>query len=179
MGVPHARSSAAISGGGSAARRGASGARGGSWRAGASRRRSSGSGALGFVRLASGYSFKSLRKDIAATNKGNMKALKHAIKHTTFFGGAGNLGGGVSGTVVLPRAGKYIVFNFGGNLPKAGPTLPAYQTWDVGVMGAIRVRPQIRPGGGAGRLPADESSRRRGRGLGVGAAAMEKRFSGA
>jgi len=84
------------------------------------------SATLGFVRFARGYSFKSFHRDLAAMNKGNMKALKRAIKHTTFYGGAGDLGSGaVRGTVVLPKAGSYTVYNFGGNLPKKGPTLHA------------------------------------------------------
>jgi hypothetical protein len=81
---------------------------------------------LGFVRFADGYSFKKFQKDLAATNKGDMTALTRAIKHTTFYGGAGDLGAGsVSGTVVLPKAGSYMAYNFGGNLPKAGPVLHA------------------------------------------------------
>jgi hypothetical protein len=81
---------------------------------------------LAFVRFTKGYTFKSFRKDLAGTNKGNMKALKHAIKHTTFLGGAGSIGpGGASGTVVLPTAGAYTVYNFGGKLPKSPLTLHA------------------------------------------------------
>lgn len=81
---------------------------------------------LGFVRFAKGYDFKHFRKDLVAMTKGNMKALKRAIKHTTFLGGAGDLGpAAVRGTVVLPRAGTYTVYNFGGKAPKSPLTLHA------------------------------------------------------
>lgn len=81
---------------------------------------------LGFVRFAKGYDFAHFHKDLVAMNKGNMKALKRAIKHTTFLGGAGAIGPqGVKGTVVLPRAGTYTVYNFGGSAPKSPVTLHA------------------------------------------------------
>lgn len=56
-----------------------------------------------------GYDIKDLKKDIAATDKGDMKALKRALGHTTFLGGFEK---GGSGTVVLPKAGDYVVFSF-------------------------------------------------------------------
>jgi hypothetical protein len=81
---------------------------------------------LGFVRFAKGYTFRDFRGDLKASfgPKGNMKALKRAIAHSTFLGGAGAVTGKAStGTVVLPRAGKYTVYNFGGNLPKSPRTI--------------------------------------------------------
>jgi hypothetical protein len=81
---------------------------------------------LGFVRFKKGYGFAKFKHDIRATNHGNMKALKRAIRKTSFFGGAGAIGPrGVSGTVVLPKSGRYTVYNFGGNLPKSPVTLHA------------------------------------------------------
>ena len=56
-----------------------------------------------------GYAFRDFRKDVTAADKGNIKALRHALAHTQFIGG---FEAGGSGTVVLPRAGAYTVFSF-------------------------------------------------------------------
>ncbi|HEU5038851.1 MAG TPA: hypothetical protein VFT70_17725 [Nocardioides sp.] len=80
---------------------------------------------LGFSRFDKGYSFKHFRSDlVTAFSKGDMKRLKNAIRHTSFYGGYGaGPGGTMSGTVVLPRAGTYTLYNFGGNAPKSPLTL--------------------------------------------------------
>ena len=49
------------------------------------------------------------REGLAATDKGDIKALKRALANTTFLGG---FEAGGSGTVVLPKAGDYSVFSF-------------------------------------------------------------------
>jgi hypothetical protein len=82
--------------------------------------------ALGFARLAKHYTYKTFRHDLVGSlRKNNLKGLKRLMSHTTMFGGAGAIApGGVAGTVVLPKAGTYTVFN-SGNLPKRGLTLHA------------------------------------------------------
>ena len=56
-----------------------------------------------------GYDFDDFMKDVAAVDKGNMKALKRALRKTEFLGGVQP---GATGTVVLPKAGNYTVFSF-------------------------------------------------------------------
>ena len=68
-----------------------------------------GAGAAEIVMFKRGYDAKDLATDIAATDKGDIKALKRALKNTTFLGG---FEAGGSGTVVLPKAGDYSVFSF-------------------------------------------------------------------
>jgi hypothetical protein len=82
---------------------------------------------LGFARFGKGYNFKHFRSDLVdALSKGDMKSLKNAIRHTDFYGGYGATPSGtMSGTVVLPRAGTYTVYNFGGKAPKSPLTLTA------------------------------------------------------
>ena len=75
---------------------------------------------LGFVHFAKGYRFREFRSDLKKSFQGDMKALRRAIAHSTFLGGTGApLTGTSSGTVVLPKAGSYTVYNFGGNLPQS------------------------------------------------------------
>jgi hypothetical protein len=66
-------------------------------------------GSAEIVMFKKGYDAKDLAKDIAALDKGDIKALKRALAHTTFLGGFEK---GGSGTVVLPKAGDYSVFSF-------------------------------------------------------------------
>ena len=68
-----------------------------------------GKGAAEIVMFKQGYDAKDLAKDVAATDKGDIKALKRALANTTFLGG---FEAGGSGTVVLPKAGAYSVFSF-------------------------------------------------------------------
>jgi hypothetical protein len=69
----------------------------------------SGKGVAEILMFQDGYEFADFRKDVAASDKGDMKALKRAIARTTFVGGVQP---GSSGTVVLPKAGDYTVFSF-------------------------------------------------------------------
>lgn len=66
-------------------------------------------GSSEIVMFKRGYDAKDLAKDIAALDKGDIKALKRALANTTFLGGFEK---GGSGTVVLPKAGDYSVFSF-------------------------------------------------------------------
>ena len=59
---------------------------------------------VSIVSFARGYTVRDMAKDYAASNKGDMKALKRAIANTTWHGG---LMTGSTGTIVLPRAGTY------------------------------------------------------------------------
>jgi hypothetical protein len=55
-----------------------------------------------------GYDYRDFAKDLAAFEKGSIKALKRALAHTEILGGVQP---GGSGTVVLPKAGDYTVFS--------------------------------------------------------------------
>ncbi len=68
-----------------------------------------GKGTAEIVRFAPGYDYADFAKDVAAVDKGNIKALKRAIAKTKFLGG---FQPGGSGIVVLPKAGDYTVFSF-------------------------------------------------------------------
>ena len=59
---------------------------------------------VSIVSFAKGYTLRELAKDYAASNKGDMSALKRMIANTTWHGG---LMTGGTGTIVLPRAGTY------------------------------------------------------------------------
>lgn len=77
-------------------------------------------GSLSIIRLDRGYSFADYRSDLKSSfSTGDMKPLKRVLNKVTFLGGV-NVGGGETarGTMTLPRAGKYIAYNFG-NLPKS------------------------------------------------------------
>lgn len=87
------------------------------------------SATLGFAHFHKGYSFKHFRSDLGKMDKGDMSGLKNAIRHTDFYGGYGvTPTGTMSGTVVLPKAGKYTLYNFGGRLPEKVLTLTAKGT---------------------------------------------------
>ena len=81
-------------------------------------------GSAAFIRLREGYTFKEFKADVLASfvpGPDGLKALNRAIRHTKFFGGLAAHGGDtVTGTVVLPRAGRYIVYKFS----DAGPANP-------------------------------------------------------
>src|SRR3954451_20350202 len=79
------------------------------------------------IQLHSGYTFDGLRDDIKAfgesygkngPSKSGLKHLNHAIDNITAFGGlyAGK-GTSRNGTLLLPAAGQYVLFNDSGNLP--------------------------------------------------------------
>lgn len=57
-----------------------------------------------------GYDFGDFSKDVGKfERKNDIKALKRAIRHTEILGGVLP---GTSGTIVLPKAGDYVVFSF-------------------------------------------------------------------
>jgi hypothetical protein len=68
-----------------------------------------GRGVAEIVMFDRGYDYGDFRKDIAKVDKGDIKALKHAIAHTQILGG---IEPGGSGTILLPKAGDYTVFSF-------------------------------------------------------------------
>lgn len=87
------------------------------------------SATLGFAHLHKSYSFKHFRSDLGKMAKGDMSGLKNAIRHTDFYGGYSvTPTGTMSGTAVLPKAGKYTLYNFGGKLPEKVLTLTAKGT---------------------------------------------------
>lgn len=69
-----------------------------------------GDASISVVRFAKGYDFKKFTKDYNASNEGDMKALKRIFAKTDFLGG---LEPGATGTITLPKKGKYTVFWFG------------------------------------------------------------------
>ncbi|HEU5033839.1 MAG TPA: hypothetical protein VFT62_03670 [Mycobacteriales bacterium] len=79
-------------------------------------------------RLHKGYTWKDFRADIRAfgksfgpngPSKSGLRHLNHAIDSTDQLGGLdAEAGGSTSGTFLLHRAGRYVVFNDSGNLPK-------------------------------------------------------------
>jgi hypothetical protein len=90
------------------------------------------------ARLKGSYTFKDARTDIkkfsakdgkgpnGSTPKSALKHLNRLINHVDFYGGLDSLPGQTeSGTMVLPKAGTYIVFNDSGNLPKQPHKLTA------------------------------------------------------
>jgi hypothetical protein len=78
-------------------------------------------GTAGFVRFTRGYTFKDFKADVKAANvppPDGLVALRRAIHHSRFFGGvSADHGNTVRGTVVLPRAGRYVLYNFVGPEP--------------------------------------------------------------
>ncbi|PUA80357.1 hypothetical protein C7S10_14610 [Nocardioides currus] len=66
-------------------------------------------GSAEIVMFKGDYDARDLAKDVAASDKGDIKALKRALANTTFLGGFEKNG---TGTVVLPKAGDYSVFSF-------------------------------------------------------------------
>jgi hypothetical protein len=86
------------------------------------------------VSFKKGYSFKALRADLGAfgasigktgtPSKAGLKHLNNAVNHTNLYGGLNaNAGTSLRGTVVLPTAGKYVLYNDSGNLPAQAKTL--------------------------------------------------------
>jgi hypothetical protein len=82
---------------------------------------------MDIVSFKNGYTFKHFRSDLAAfgasegpmgASKSGLKHLNNAVKHLNIYGGLDNLPGSkLTGTVTLPKAGSYTIFNDGGNLP--------------------------------------------------------------
>lgn len=80
------------------------------------------------IQLASGYTWKELRADIAAfgrsfgpngPSKSGLRHFNHALNHVTGYGGLNaSFGSTSTGTLLLPAAGTYYLFNDTGNLPK-------------------------------------------------------------
>jgi len=120
------------------------------------------------VQLHSGYSFSALRNDIKAfgesygkngPSKSGLRHLNHAIDNITAFGGVyAHPGDARHGTVLLPSAGQYVVFNDSGNLPKqptylnvTAPSGPQYLPTTGRI---VRVLPEKNRFGGDNELPA-------------------------
>lgn len=80
------------------------------------------------IQLHSGYTFSALRDDIKAfgesygkngPTKAGLKHLNHALDNITAFGGLyADKGTTRNGTLLLPAAGQYVLFNDSGDLPK-------------------------------------------------------------
>lgn len=71
----------------------------------------------GVIKLKSGYTLKAAEKDLFGVfgPEPDLAGLMRFNNKTTFFGGlAGERGTVLTGTVVLPKAGKYILYDFGG-----------------------------------------------------------------
>jgi hypothetical protein len=83
---------------------------------------------INVIRMAKGYSFKDFRADINAfgqnvygpggDKEAGLRHLNHAINHITSYGGLEADGDTATGTVLLPEAGTYYLYNDSGNLPK-------------------------------------------------------------
>jgi hypothetical protein len=87
---------------------------------------------VAIARFAGSYTFSDLRADLKAFGQGQgptgeskagLKALNHAVNHTTLYGGLDVDKATASGTVVLPKAGTYVLWNDSGNLPVEPRTL--------------------------------------------------------
>ncbi len=81
----------------------------------------------GLVRFKQGYDFAKFKADILESfspSPDALQALNRAIRRSTFYGGvAAERGRTARGTVVLPKAGRYVVYEFGGNVPRKITTL--------------------------------------------------------
>lgn len=84
-----------------------------------------GSGTVGVAALDAGYTFRDARADFAASNKGDMKALKRLFAKVEFLGGLATGQEPGTATIVLPRAGTYTAFVFGRRGPASPVTLRA------------------------------------------------------
>lgn len=90
-------------------------------RAGRVRLTVKGAGTVEFARFARGYDVESFGADMGKFfAKGNIRALRRAVDNTTILGG---FAAGGSGTIVLPRAGRYTAFTVGEQGLIAGPTI--------------------------------------------------------
>jgi hypothetical protein len=85
-----------------------------------------------FVSFKKGYTFAHLRADLLAFGEGQgatgeskagLRHLNNAVNHTHLYGGFDVDNGTISGTVVLPKAGKYVVYNDSNQLPDQPKTL--------------------------------------------------------
>ena len=84
------------------------------------------------VSFKKGYTFTDLRSDLLAfgmgqgptgESKSGLKHLNNAVRHTNLYGGLDVDSGTIKGTVVLPKAGKYVLYNDTGELPAQPRTL--------------------------------------------------------
>ena len=83
---------------------------------------------LGVVRFANGYHFSDFRADIKTfgqsfgkngPSKAGLKALNHAINHTTGYGGVyAPKGHSRHGTLLLDQEGTYVLYDDSGNAPR-------------------------------------------------------------
>ncbi|HSV38609.1 MAG TPA: hypothetical protein VLI04_07595 [Nocardioidaceae bacterium] len=74
-------------------------------------------GAVGVIKLKAGYTLKAAEQDLfsAFGPEPDLARLMKFNRKTTFFGGISGARGTVrDGTIVLPRAGKYLIYDFGG-----------------------------------------------------------------
>lgn len=102
----------------------------------------------GVIRFKKGYDFSTFKADILESfsqSPDGLQALNRAIRHSTFYGGVAAEGGRTThGTVVLPRAGRYVVYEFGGNVPRKVTTLrvtgPAVRRPAPASDGTVRAR---------------------------------------
>ena len=72
----------------------------------------------GIIKLAKGYTLKEAEADLFAVfgPEPDLDKLMRFNRKTTFFGGpAGGRGTSIDSTVVLPRAGTYLMYDFGGD----------------------------------------------------------------
>jgi hypothetical protein len=118
-------------------------------------------GSAGFIRFKKGYTFKEFRADVKASEAPppeGLQALRRVIRKSTFYGGLiAAHGDTVQGTVVLPRAGEYFMYNFGRRGPekiaKLDVTGPAVKRATPASDGTLRARSGAR-WGGAKSLPS-------------------------
>ena len=113
-----------------------------------------GQGTVEFAMFDKGYEPTDFAADVDKFNaKGDTKALKRAIANTTILGG---LGGGDTGTIVLPKAGSYTAFSIG-RKTVLGPTFrasgPARKASAPRVDGKLIAKKGL-SWGGASQLPA-------------------------
>jgi hypothetical protein len=120
------------------------------------------------IRLDSGYTFAALRDDLTTFGKSfgrngpskeGLKAFRHAVNNITAYGGLyAPKGGARHGTLLLPSAGQYVLFNDSGNLPKQPTYLsvgaPAGPQFLPETGRIVRVRAHENRFGGDDVLPA-------------------------
>jgi hypothetical protein len=84
------------------------------------------------VSFKKGYTFAHLRSDLLAFGEGQgptgesksgLRHLNNAVRHTHLYGGFDADNQTISGTVVLPKAGKYVLYDDSSELPARPKTL--------------------------------------------------------
>jgi hypothetical protein len=123
-------------------------------------------GEVEFVSFKKGYSFPKLKRDLVAffksegqngPSKAGLKALNRAVKNTKLYGGLDVVPGTTeSGTLVLPKAGTYYMYNDSGipaNPRKLKVTGPAVHRASPGATATVKAVTGKRFAG-ASKLPA-------------------------